>query len=164
MPIITANPGTGASLSGLDTAWSDAGNILTENDVRATAGPIGSGGWTNPLKADNFDFSKIPDSAQIVAVQVRVEWHVTGLDLGFDDVVSLMDSDNWTTGRIGDDQAFARIDDEMLESRTYATHDVDALVQLDKAHVNCRWPAIAVDGYGVLARRASPGFLDLVAP
>jgi hypothetical protein len=64
-------PGTGENNAGIGaTAWTDPGNILSDNAADATCNAAASSQY---LVARNFDFSAIPAGATIQGITVRVE-------------------------------------------------------------------------------------------
>lgn len=66
------SPATGANVTGVGTlAWSNPGNIVSSNNVRATRNM--DTGTTNYLQGTNFGFS-IPDGATIDGIVV--EWEL----------------------------------------------------------------------------------------
>lgn len=53
-------------------AWSNPGNIIADDANNATVAP-GTGGVSNYLYATGFDFSAIPDSDDIIAIEFTVK-------------------------------------------------------------------------------------------
>ncbi len=73
------NAGSGANLNSSGTiSWNNPSNIVSSNDLRATATITSSGAVTEYLKASNFSFS-VPTGATIYGIQVGIEKSEGGL-------------------------------------------------------------------------------------
>jgi hypothetical protein len=70
-------PTLGANISVGDTSWINPGNVTASDQARATC-TRSTIGTTQRLYASNFNFSDIPDAAQITTVDLLVERSYTG--------------------------------------------------------------------------------------
>ena len=87
------NAGTGTNATGIGSyAWSNANNILTNDNVYATVAPSNNGDVSNYLRGTNYSFA-IPAAATINGIQVtigKVSDNFFGIDLLYDNSVKLV--------------------------------------------------------------------------
>lgn len=87
-----------------DDTWVNPGNVVADDGVTAsvTAASFDSGDQTYVLKASQFDFSSIPDSATILGVTARINaWFRSGQGSGSLDLCQLLDT---TGAKVGTNQ------------------------------------------------------------
>lgn len=74
---------TAANVSQGASAWANPTNALTSNNVYATNAALQSNGLTDYLTIGGFDFSALPDNAEIYGFEIEIEAKISAVDVNW---------------------------------------------------------------------------------